>query len=87
MGTRVGSADCGLYHLNKQRLAVLHVPKAFAEADAKLRDAVEKMVEQRTAELADLELHAASRKVLESLKRHWSGLTIFADSTGLCVFL
>ena len=41
-------------------------PEVFAEADTKLREAVEKMAEQRTTELDDPKLHPACRKVLES---------------------
>lgn len=68
-----------LYELNDQRLLVQGDPEAFAEADAELRKAVDRMADQRAAELADPKIHPACRKVLESQARHWSGLTLFVD--------
>ncbi len=68
-----------LYRLNKQRLAVLDKPDAFDAAQTKLRDAVEKMAAERDAQLADPSLHSVCRKVLESLKNHWSGLVLFVE--------
>ena len=37
------------------------------------------MEQQREDELAQPELHPARRKVLESLRKHWAGLTVFVD--------
>ena len=37
------------------------------------------MAQQRDEELAQPALHPARRKVLESLRQHWSGLTVFVD--------
>jgi len=37
------------------------------------------MCQQRDAELADPKLREPCRKVLTSLKEHWSGLTVFID--------
>jgi transposase len=37
------------------------------------------MAEQRDAELQRSDLHPACRKALESLQRHWAGLTVFVD--------
>jgi transposase len=68
-----------LYHLNKQRLSVLDEPDAFKEADAALREAVSNMVEERRTELSDPTLHQARRKVLQSMEKHWSGLTLFVE--------
>jgi transposase len=68
-----------LYQLNHQRLSLQGEPQAFAEADAALRQAADRVVEQRRAQLADFQLHPARRKVLESMERHWSGLTLFID--------
>ncbi|MFH1567537.1 MAG: IS66 family transposase [Gemmatimonadota bacterium] len=68
-----------LYALNKARLLVLDQPEAFAKAQGALEAAVEKMGAERDAALAEPNLHPACRKVLESLKRHWSGLRVFVD--------
>ncbi|MBV8316197.1 MAG: transposase [Planctomycetaceae bacterium] len=37
------------------------------------------MEQQREAELAETALHPARRQVLESLRQHWPGLTLFVD--------
>lgn len=68
-----------LYLLNEKRVALLLEPGAFAEADGKLREAIEYMERQRVEELADEALHPARRKVLESLERHWPGLLVFVE--------
>lgn len=66
-----------LYELNARRLSVLDKPEAFQDENSKLVEALDEMVVERDAELADSELHPARRKVLKSLKEHWSGLTLF----------
>ena len=68
-----------LYGLNDQRLLELNHPSPLAQGEAQLRQAVAGMADQRQAELADPKLHPARRKVLESMERHWSGLTLFLD--------
>lgn len=72
-----------LYRLNRARLAVLAGPDAdpgaAEQAQAKLSEAVGQMLRDRDEQLADLNLHGACRKALESLQRHWEGLTIFLD--------
>lgn len=71
-----------LYTLNAQRLAFVDQPQAFAEKDRVLRAAVQAMAYTRDAELAALPKKSFADprgKVLESLKRHWEGLTVFLD--------
>jgi transposase len=70
---RIGS----LYHLNKQRLkaSAAHFPAC----DARLRAHLAQMAKQCAADLAEPQLHPAARKCLESLQRHWHGLTVFVD--------
>lgn len=72
-----------LYRLNNARLALLGSadadPEAVEQARQELSDAVEQMRQERDAQLADPNLHGVCRKVLESLKRHWSGLVIFVE--------
>ena len=68
-----------LYHLNEERLAVRADPVQWAERDQRLRQAVAQMATQRTTELANPALKAPSRKVLQSMQKHWSGLTVFVD--------
>ena len=68
-----------LYHLNNARLAVQEKSEEFAVWDAQLRQALAEMEEQYTKELADTHVLQVRKKVLVSLKNHWSGLSIFVD--------
>jgi transposase len=68
-----------LYHLNAQRLAVFSDPLQYAECDQVLRRSVEQMASAYDAELNDPSLNAPAIKVLQSMKNHWSGLTVFVD--------
>ena len=64
-----------LYRLNRQRVQDPSDPTA----DASLRAAVAAMHACAAAELADPALREPQRKVLTSLRAHWSGLTLFVD--------
>ena len=66
-----------LYALNKDRLAVLDDPAAYAEAQRALVAGVDAMAAERDAQRASPTLHQACRKVLDSLAVHWSGLVVF----------
>ena len=68
-----------LYRLNDRRLAAEKGSAAFAEADGCLRQAVAEMKTQMETELARADLATPCRKVLESLRAHWDGLTLFVD--------
>ena len=68
-----------LYAINARRVLLLEEPRQFAQADSELRSAAEAMVEQRKAELSSPTLRPQSRKVLESLERHWDGLSVFIE--------
>ena len=68
-----------LFEQHRQRLAVRGQTEAFARVDQELRAMVTAMAEARERELADPTLPAVSRKVLESLRTHWQGATIFVD--------
>lgn len=69
-----------LFMLNKERLAVRSKPSAFRKRDRTLRTTLTTMKELMESELSDpSSLHEARRKVMESLRNHWDGLTIFAD--------
>jgi transposase len=54
-------------------------PAMPTAAEQLLRAHVAAMAQQRDDELAQAELPSPQRKVLESLKNHWSGLTVFLD--------
>jgi transposase len=70
---RVGA----LYECNDRRLEASDAAPLFAQRDKEVRRCVTAMEQQREAELAQPELHPARRKVLESLREHWPGLTVF----------
>jgi transposase len=68
-----------LYELNGERLAAWGDEDAFAEKDALLREAVAQMERIREEQLADPTLHEKCHKVLESLRNHWDGCTVFVE--------
>ena len=68
-----------LTHLNRLRVAALDTYAALAPRDAAVRSAVEAMAARREEELAQPDLHPVRRRVLESLRVHWEGLTRFVE--------
>jgi len=74
-GERIGT----LYHLTAQRQAVEPGTDAFRLADLTLRDHVAAIRQTRDTERADATLLRAARNALDSLARHWDGLTLFLD--------
>lgn len=72
-----------LYRLHRHRKGCTSGTAEFAAADTKLRQHLTTMQETRDAELADAKLRQPCRKVLESLKEHWSGLTLFLDDLSI----
>lgn len=69
----------GLYHINNQRILQEPGTPLFIAYDGQLRDAVTKMREVLTLQRADSTLFPASKKLLDSLKNHWDGLSIFVE--------
>jgi transposase len=69
----------GLYECNGRRLEAPRATPLFAARDQEVRRCVAEMGRQREQELDQPELHPARRKVLESLRQHWPGLTVFVD--------
>jgi transposase len=68
-----------LYRRNDERLAAKEKSPARKKKDQQLRETVAAMRQQMDQELADEKLHPAAGKVLESMKEHWQGLTIFVE--------
>jgi transposase len=68
-----------LYHLTGQRHDTEPGTDAFRQADQTLRDHVEAIRRTRDTERADPSLLRAARDALDSLARHWDGLTLFLD--------
>ena len=72
-----------LYHLNEQRLLYEPGTDAFRQADATLRAHVAAIARVRDEERRDPALLHDARKALDSLARHWDGLTLFLDHPGV----
>ena len=75
-----------LYHLNAQRLekwdevrTLADQTPGFMQRQQVLVQAIERMAERCDQELDKQSLHVAQRDVLNSLKNHWSGLTVFVQ--------
>lgn len=68
-----------LYECNDRRLEAPRATAPFTARDQELRRCVTAMERQREDELARPELHPARGKVLESLRAHWTGLTVFVE--------
>ena len=71
-----------LFHLRGCRAAAAE-GRSYAAADKQLRRAVQAMAELRDTTLADRAMPDPARKLMESLKYHWSGLTAFVDHPAL----
>lgn len=70
-----------IYHLNDLRLqASESCPEQWAVRNQALREALDHMQRQYDKELEEPKLHRFRRKVLESLKNHWPGLTLFMEN-------
>ena len=68
-----------LYACNDRRLEAPRTTPLYTTRDQEVRQCVAAMEQQREAELAHPESHPARRKVLESLREHWTGLTVFVE--------
>jgi transposase len=68
-----------LYQRNDVRLALKDTPGAYAVADRLVREHVEHMRARCERERAQPDLRLPQSKVLKSLHKHWSGLTVFVD--------
>jgi transposase len=68
-----------LYRLNDERLMLAGKPAEYEAADAVLREAIEQTARVRDEQLSSAELRPPARKVLQSLKKHWDGLTVFVE--------
>ncbi len=68
-----------LYRLNDLRLKVQDGSAERAERHAQLQQAVQGMSDELDAALADPIRPKPAAKVLQSMKNHWSGLTVFVE--------
>jgi transposase len=75
-----------LYRLNAARLEVWNPmvplqqqPAAFVEPHLNLKSHLSQMHERYEVHLQEPDLHRAKHKVLDSLRNHWDGLTVFVE--------
>lgn len=68
-----------LYHLNGLRLTAQQEHADFPQGHARLSEHLGQMLLERDRGLADRQLHPQARKLLQSLQRHWQGLTVFLE--------
>lgn len=68
-----------LYHLNNLRIQYEEKSIEFVQHDQALRSAVATMKKVVEEELINNELLSSAKKLLVSLNKHWSGLTVFVD--------
>ena len=69
-----------LYHLNNERCASTG---ECHQQTQQVEKQLEHIKQQKEAELARPKLNEKARKVLESLDRHWEGLTRFVDNADI----
>jgi transposase len=68
-----------IFHINNKRVKELSNPDVFQREDTILRQSLNDMTEVRDNELANPDTRKPARKALESLYKHWQGLTLFVD--------
>lgn len=68
-----------LYHSNERRIELGGNFHQLPQAEKRLQQVVDYMSKQCEKQLENKNLHPACNKVLNSLKRHWQGLTLFVD--------
>ncbi len=68
-----------LYHLNSLRLKAKEQNKGFADRDNALRKEVARLANLRDEDIKDKNLTKEARAIVDSLKNHWEGLTIFVE--------
>ena len=68
-----------LYALNNKRIENQAGTKEFHKNDTLLKKEIEKTQQAMNEQLSDNDLKKPSKKLLESLRNHWDGLTIFVD--------
>lgn len=68
-----------IYHINNERIQHKQKSKSFNEKDCELKKAISNMRRELTEQLADIKLLPSAKKLLQSLNKHWSGLTVFVD--------
>jgi transposase len=68
-----------LYRLNDARLEALKQPAPATAQEKSLRDHVAHLAQRRDMELQQANLAPPCKKVLTSMQRHWSGLSVFLD--------
>lgn len=68
-----------LYALNEERMKSKTGTKDYQKKEVRLNKAMDKMHQTMTEELSNTLFPQSKKKILESLKNHWGGLTIFIN--------
>lgn len=68
-----------LYHINNQRIQHENTHEQFTHHDEMLRQATEEMQNKIAIDLEDINQLPSAKKLIKSLNKHWSGLTVFVD--------
>ena len=68
-----------LYHINNRRIQSTKNSLAFLTHEKSLKEELSALKKEMNKELENKELATPCRKALESLKRHWNGLTTFVE--------
>ncbi|MCP4268580.1 MAG: transposase [Candidatus Brocadiaceae bacterium] len=68
-----------LYHLNALRLKAQEQNKECAAKDNALRKEVANLINLRDEDIKDKNLTEEARAIVNSLKNHWGGLTLFVE--------
>ena len=68
-----------IYHTNNERIQHKPKSKMFHEKNNELQKFISEMKKELSAQLIDETLLPSAKKLLKSLNKHWSGLTIFVD--------
>jgi transposase len=70
-----------LYQINKERIKHNQQTASFKKHDIKLREKISRIEQEITSPIIDRQCkHPQQRALLESMKNHWQGLTVFVDN-------
>ncbi len=69
-----------LYHINKQRIKHDYQSASFKKHDKNLREAINRMEQEINGPANRQCNHPQQRALLENMKNHWQGLTVFVDN-------
>jgi len=70
-----------LYHINNERVKHACQSVSFKKHDKELREEINRIEQEITSPIIERQCkHPQQRALLESMKNHWQGLTVFVDN-------